>query len=429
MAEEKGVWRTVAGRRIFIRDGESLSESMKRSGKFKGKLSQTKTLKKNDPIKDFNNDVDKKIEELSKGPDAYKKLGEYANELRHIRNKDIEDNDMYEAYTRAYDRVIDKKDELDKAKTTSKDDSYAYTKNWSKEDAEKYIASQLKNNEGHDSVLLEKDGHYDVAKNWKEAEDAIKNHGWKHEKEDVDKIRRMAGLDKNNSEEKMAAIKEAYEKQQSFKDTTYEVMEKDGKYKVVGGNNNGSDDPGSWRSKKRDLLERGYKELPDSDYKEFMNSVKEKKYDNGRTEKVYDPKKEKKPAYGRKAVKLDDLQKEVAEFSKDLDQDKWAKQMREDYVKQVYYSHARELNPVPHKGADGKEYVYGNDDMNEYRIETSYLSSALRGDLAGWYNNATRVNSRAPREWQLKVDKLVKDKFVNTYGTWEDYQASKKKKK
>lgn len=287
MAEEKGVWRTVAGRRIFIKDGESLSDSMKRSGKFKGSLSKTKTINKKDKLKD------------------------------------------------------------------SEDDSYAYKKNWSKEDAEKYIASQLKNNEGHDSVLLEKNGHYAVANNWKEAETAIKK-GWKHEKEDVDKIRRMAGLDKSNDE---------------------------------------------------------------------------KQYSNGRTEKTYDSKKEKKPVYGRKAVKLDDLQKEVAEFSKDLDQDKWAKQMREDYVKQVYYAHARELMPVPHKGSDGKEYVYGNDDMNEYRIETSYLSSSLRGDLAGWYNNATRVNSRAPREWQSKVDKLVKDKFVNTYGTWEDYQASKKKKK
>ena len=337
MAEEKGVWRTVAGRRIFIRDGESLSESMKRSGKFKGKLSQTKTLKKDSLNKD--------------------------------------EKDFKERFGKAYsDEDLNK--QIDRLKK---------------------LKEEGKATKGNESAL--------------KALESEKN----------DRAR--------SKEEKMAAIKEAYEKQQSFKDTTYEVMEKDGKYKVVGGNNNGSDDPGSWHSKKRDLLERGYKELPDSDYKEFMSSVKEKKYDNGRTEKVYDPKKEKKPAYGRKAVKLDDLQKEVAEFSKDLDQDKWAKQMREDYVKQVYYSHARELNPVPHKGADGKEYVYGNDDLNEYRIETSYLSSALQGDLAGWYNNATRVNSRAPREWQLKVDKLVKDKFVNTYGTWEDYQASKKKKK
>lgn len=184
MAEEKGVWRTVAGRRIFIRDGESLSDSMKRSGKFKGKIFDTK-----------------------------------------------------------------KKTKLD-MQTEESDEDYAKRK--------------LK--EAGDDPIMKRA----AERKLKEAEE---------KKND------------NSKEEKMAAIKEAYEKQQSFKDTTYEVMEKDGKYRVVGGNNNGSDDPGSWRSKKRDLLERGYKELPDSDYKEFMNSVKEKKYDNGRTEKTYEQKK------------------------------------------------------------------------------------------------------------------------------------------
>ena len=31
---EDGVWRTVGGRRIFIKDGESLASAMKKSGKF-----------------------------------------------------------------------------------------------------------------------------------------------------------------------------------------------------------------------------------------------------------------------------------------------------------------------------------------------------------------------------------------------------------
>lgn len=33
--KEDGVWRTIGGRRIFIRDGESLVDAMKRSGQFK----------------------------------------------------------------------------------------------------------------------------------------------------------------------------------------------------------------------------------------------------------------------------------------------------------------------------------------------------------------------------------------------------------
>lgn len=31
---EDGVWRTVAGRRIFIKNGQSLTDAMKNSGKF-----------------------------------------------------------------------------------------------------------------------------------------------------------------------------------------------------------------------------------------------------------------------------------------------------------------------------------------------------------------------------------------------------------
>ena len=33
--KENGVWRTVGGRRIFIKDGEDLATAMKNSGKFK----------------------------------------------------------------------------------------------------------------------------------------------------------------------------------------------------------------------------------------------------------------------------------------------------------------------------------------------------------------------------------------------------------
>ena len=41
-----GVWRTVGGRRIFIKDGQPLEEAMKESGKFNHKYNKyyTKTL-------------------------------------------------------------------------------------------------------------------------------------------------------------------------------------------------------------------------------------------------------------------------------------------------------------------------------------------------------------------------------------------------
>ncbi len=35
--EKDGVWRTIGGKRIFIEKGDSLSDAMKKSGKFKSK--------------------------------------------------------------------------------------------------------------------------------------------------------------------------------------------------------------------------------------------------------------------------------------------------------------------------------------------------------------------------------------------------------
>lgn len=35
MADEGGVWRTISGRRVFIRDGQSLSEAMRDKGEIK----------------------------------------------------------------------------------------------------------------------------------------------------------------------------------------------------------------------------------------------------------------------------------------------------------------------------------------------------------------------------------------------------------
>ena len=47
---ENGVWRTIRGRRVFIKDGEDLESAMKRSGKFKTKMNEmaVKGVKKED---------------------------------------------------------------------------------------------------------------------------------------------------------------------------------------------------------------------------------------------------------------------------------------------------------------------------------------------------------------------------------------------
>ena len=55
---ENGVWRTIGGRRIFIKDGEDLASAMKKSGKFKN----SKKGKKED-------EEDKEPKETSKSKD------------------------------------------------------------------------------------------------------------------------------------------------------------------------------------------------------------------------------------------------------------------------------------------------------------------------------------------------------------------------
>lgn len=55
MSEEGGVWRTIGGRRVFIKDGEDLATAMKQSGKFKN-------IKEN--YADFAKEIKGKIEEL-----------------------------------------------------------------------------------------------------------------------------------------------------------------------------------------------------------------------------------------------------------------------------------------------------------------------------------------------------------------------------
>lgn len=48
MAEEPdGVWRTIRGRRVFIKKGQSLHEAMRESGKFKNLKKEENAIEKN----------------------------------------------------------------------------------------------------------------------------------------------------------------------------------------------------------------------------------------------------------------------------------------------------------------------------------------------------------------------------------------------
>ena len=71
---EDGVWRTIRGRRIFIKDGESLGSAMSRSGKFKRE--DIRTAKTEARFKSRADIITKKDNEkpaFKKGTKQYKK--------------------------------------------------------------------------------------------------------------------------------------------------------------------------------------------------------------------------------------------------------------------------------------------------------------------------------------------------------------------
>jgi len=52
--EQNGVWRTVGGRRVFIKDGQSLSDAMRESGKFPSAKSGSTDSENDDKIRPTN---------------------------------------------------------------------------------------------------------------------------------------------------------------------------------------------------------------------------------------------------------------------------------------------------------------------------------------------------------------------------------------
>lgn len=74
--DEDGVWRTVGGRRVFIKNGQSLSEAMIESGKFKNLRSDYKKAKEEEAKKE-----EKKtdLKEKVATDDTYKAVSDYEN--------------------------------------------------------------------------------------------------------------------------------------------------------------------------------------------------------------------------------------------------------------------------------------------------------------------------------------------------------------
>lgn len=115
--EEDGIWRTIGGRRVFIKNGQSLSDAMKESGKFKtGKKEEVKdhTFEMDEEDKKKYEEVGKKIDDLTKEIDEEKSKGDKINETMDKRqaiikklDKETEDLSNYDKYNLAVSKLED----------------------------------------------------------------------------------------------------------------------------------------------------------------------------------------------------------------------------------------------------------------------------------------------------------------------------------
>lgn len=93
----EGVWRTIGGRRVFIRTGQSLSDAMKESGKFKRKDEDTE-YKEYDPYKGTK--FEKKYDSVE---DRYNKDKDFRSMLKKI---DDDYNDDKLMSRKEYDKIM-----------------------------------------------------------------------------------------------------------------------------------------------------------------------------------------------------------------------------------------------------------------------------------------------------------------------------------
>jgi len=81
--DSDGVWRTIAGRKVFIREGQSLSSAMKQSGKFKSKKQK---LSNNDEDKEIKGRIEELQREIDSGRNSKEKTERLKEELQQYKD-------------------------------------------------------------------------------------------------------------------------------------------------------------------------------------------------------------------------------------------------------------------------------------------------------------------------------------------------------
>jgi len=88
---ENGVWRTIGGRRVFIRNGQSLADAMKESGKFSRVAKNQELYKKVDEENKKIDELVKKEEKKDEKKTIHTTSGDYTFEEMQKRDKEVKD--------------------------------------------------------------------------------------------------------------------------------------------------------------------------------------------------------------------------------------------------------------------------------------------------------------------------------------------------
>ena len=125
--ENEGVWRTISGRRVFIREGQSLSDAMKESGKFKTQFKKEKTnkyIEKNKKLEEMKKTVNEQYEKdiMDARITGNDKLEESAKNARIEQLRDIDRMQKENTYEyNLYKQAMENPDSIDPMTENSTD--------------------------------------------------------------------------------------------------------------------------------------------------------------------------------------------------------------------------------------------------------------------------------------------------------------------
>lgn len=165
-------------------------------------------------------------DEGEKNPFAKNKTGITRKDVKELtsRRDKVKDANL-KTTSITNEEIAQNKKDWDKLKNQTNKDSKTY--GYSREEAEQQMATRYNQGE-HDTVMMEKDGKYQVAKNRKEADYAEKN-GWKTtemKSEDYQRIKQKASINKDFDlkEKQIAANKAQAQTESGKKETTEQAM-------------------------------------------------------------------------------------------------------------------------------------------------------------------------------------------------------------